>query len=129
VAPALIAEGSYTWPWLGVQGTSVNLALQEANDLESQNGAYIVDVSRDGPAEEAGLRGATDTRMVDGSQVAVGGDVIVAVDGNSVRDFADLLGEVAFRHPGETVELSVVREGRTLSVDVTLAPRPSAPGQ
>ena len=125
VAPALIADGAYTWPWLGVQGTSVNLVLQQANDLDTQEGAYIADVSRGGPAETAGMRGATGTRMVGGAEIAVGGDVVVAVDGSRVRDFADLLAEVAFRQPGETIELTVIRNGRTVSVDVTLAPRPS----
>lgn len=125
VVPTLIEYGEYIWPWLGVQGTSVNLALAKANDLENQQGAYIVDVIDGGPADQAGLQGSSGTKMVDGQDVPVGGDVVVAIDGERVRNFNDLLINVAFRQVGDQVELTVLRNGRQRQFTVELQARPS----
>ncbi len=124
VAPVLISEGAYQWPWLGVQGTAVSLLLQQANGLEIQQGGYIDVVISDGPAEMAGMRGSTGTKTIDGLPVPVGGDVVIAVDGNPVFSFNDLLVKIAFSNPGETVELTVIRDGEQISIEATLAARP-----
>jgi S1-C subfamily serine protease len=124
VAPALIENGSYQWPWLGVTGGSVGLLIMEANELESQRGAYIDSVEPDGPADNAGLQGSTDTTSVRGITVPVGGDVVIQVGGQSIADFNDLLVETALRHPGDEMDLTVMRQGQRLEMTVTLEPRP-----
>lgn len=124
VAPSLIADGSYTWPWLGVSGTDVNQTIREANGLEDQQGAYIVQVVSGGPAADAGLQGARDERDVQRIPVPVGGDVVVEANGQPVRSFSDLLNIVAFLQPGDTIPLTVLRDGEQIQVDVTLEPRP-----
>jgi len=125
VVPALIERGSYAWPWLGVQGGAVNLLLQEANELDTQQGAYIAVVVENGPAEEAGLQGATGEDQILGQRVPVGGDVVVEADGETIEDFADLLNLVAFKRPGDTISLTVLRDGSRQEVDVELAARPA----
>ncbi|MCL6431119.1 MAG: trypsin-like peptidase domain-containing protein [Anaerolineae bacterium] len=125
VVPVLIEKGSYQWAWLGVTGTSVNLAIMKANGLPEQRGAYIDQVTRGGPAAQAGLKGSSGTQLVDGIEVPVGGDVIVAVDGKAIADFDALLVEVSSRKPGERVRLTVLRGGSSREVVVTLAERPS----
>jgi S1-C subfamily serine protease len=125
VAPTLIANGSYDWPWLGIEGTSVSLLIQEANDLDTQQGAYIASVVSGGPAEAAGLRGTSGTRQVDGFDIPTGGDVIVEVDGEPVIDFSDLLVRIASSSPGDTLELTIIRGGERVSVSVTLQARPT----
>jgi serine protease Do len=55
-----------------------------------------------------------------------GGDIVRGINGTPIEDFNDLLVEVAFRQPGEEVELTVLRGDETLRVDVTLAPRPAS---
>jgi len=124
VTPVLIASGSYQWPWLGVEGTSLNLILQRANDLEIQQGAYIISVAPDGPADEAGLQGSPNTRLVEGLDAPVGGDVVVAADGKSIADFDDLLVAVTSKSPGDTIELTILRDGNEQRVTVTLEARP-----
>ncbi len=124
VIPTLIDQGRYEWPWLGVTGQSVDLFLRDANDLDRQDGAYIHSVVEDSPAADVGLRGSTGTRTVDGISVPVGGDVILRVDGVDIESFDDLLTELAFRRPGETVRLSVLRDGSLIVLETTLAPRP-----
>jgi 2-alkenal reductase len=129
VVPALIEDGEYVWPWLGISGGSVNLYIQQANRLDRQAGAYISQVSSGGPAERAGLRGSTGTRNLQGQNVPVGGDVVVAIDGQGVENFGDLLRLVAAREPGDVVELTVLRDGRERAVEVTLDPRPQTFGE
>lgn len=129
VAPALIEEGAYVWPWLGVSGLPVNLLVQEANGLATQEGAYIAEVIGGGPAAEAGLQGASRTESILGLDVPVGGDVVVEADGEPIRDFTELLVHVAFRQPGDEVTLTILREGERLEVAVQLGARPEGPGQ
>lgn len=124
VAPGLIQNGSFQWPWLGVQGGSVNLAIQEANNLLTQHGAYIDGVISGGPAGEAGLRGSTDSVTVSGVVVPVGGDVIVEADGQAINDFSDLLVATSRHNPGEQMQLVVLRDGEAITISVTLEARP-----
>ena len=128
VAPVLIEEGSYSWPWLGVQGTSVSLLLAEANDLDAQDGAYIAAIVPDGPAEAAGMQGSSGSEAIRGLQVPVGGDVIIEADGQPIKDFSALLVHVAFKQPGDNIDLVVVRGGRRVSVVATLQARPNEVG-
>jgi len=124
VVPELIANGAYEWPWLGVEGASLNLIFQQANDLETQQGAYIISVTPGGPADQAGLQGSSGTRQVDGLDVPVGGDVVIAADGERILDFDDLLTVIASRSPGDTLELTIIRDGSEHQISVTLEPRP-----
>jgi len=120
-----------------VEGTSLNLVYQEANDLEIQQGAYLISIISDGPADKAGLQGSSDTRQVNGFDVPVGGDVVIAADGERAdkkhpnADFDDLLVvgrtanvRVASKNPGDTVELTILRDGEEQQVAVTLEARP-----
>jgi S1-C subfamily serine protease len=124
VVPALIEDGSYQWPWLGVDGTDVNLFIQEANDLDTQFGAYIGAVRADSPAAQAGLQGTTGTELIDDIQVPVGGDVVVAAQGDPIADFSDLQGRVAALRPGDTLQLTIIRGGERQQLEIVLEARP-----
>lgn len=125
VAPALIVEGSYQWPWLGVnRPASVNLLLVEANDLETQQGVYIHQVVPGGPADEAGLQGSTGTTAVNGLDIPTGGDVILEVNGAPLANLDQLLEEIAFSNPGDALTLTVLRNGEQEQLTVTLDARP-----
>lgn len=125
VVPALIERGSYEWPWLGVQGGSVNLAIMQANNLDTQRGAYIDQVIPNGPADKAGLEGSSGTEFLDGVEVPVGGDIVVAAEGEQVTDFGDLLVKVAERNPGDELEVTVLRDGQRQQMTLQLIARPS----
>ena len=71
-------------------------------------------------------RGSTREGQVSGLQVPVGGDVIIEADDQPVRSFSDLLYFVALKHPGDTIRLTVLRDGREQQIEVTLEPRPSS---
>ena len=110
VAPVLIKQGVYHWPWLGVRGGSVNLVLARQQNLPVQLGAYIAEVTPGGPAAKAGMQA---------------NDVVIGVDGKAVNSFDDLLTIIAFHQPGDQVTLTVMRNGKQVQVPVTLEPRPA----
>jgi S1-C subfamily serine protease len=123
VAPVLIERGAYQWPWLGVEGTDVTLSIAVANNLDSQQGAYISGIVEGGPAASAGMRGSSGTKQVEGLTTPVGGDVVVELDGKPINFFSDLLVAVAFKNPGDTIELTILRNGVRQQIQVELAPR------
>ena len=125
VVPTLIKVGVYQWPWLGVEGTSVDLFIAQANNLPVERGAYIVRTVQGGPAERAGLQGGAETVSVDGLVVPTGGDVIVEANGVPINDYADLQALIAMQEPGTEVDLTVLRDGETQLITVPLAPRPT----
>jgi 2-alkenal reductase len=125
VAPTLIAEGRFQWPWLGVQGGSLTPRLAEANGLAANTrGAYISGVEDGGPADEAGLRGITGSREIDGMPVPIGGDVVTAINGQPVRDMDDLILAISQQEIGDRVALTVLRDGQEVELTAELAARP-----
>jgi serine protease Do len=126
VVPTLIEEGHYAHSWLGISGTSLDPDMAQAMGLEAdQRGALVIDVVPDGPADEAGLRGSDQTITVDGEDRRVGGDVIVAIEGQPVDSFDDVVAYlVRSTEVGEKVTLTVLRDGREQSLEVTLRERP-----
>jgi S1-C subfamily serine protease len=126
VVPVLIADGDYKHSWLGISGTSLTLNLNEEMGLRSdQRGILVMDVTPDGPAEQGGLQGSEREVEISGQPVRVGGDVIVAVDGQPIKEFEDLVAYLARNTSvGQAIELTVLRDGREQSLEVTLAARP-----
>jgi serine protease Do len=128
VVPVLIDSGAYEHPWLGVSGASLNPDIAEAMNLEAdQRGALVMDVVPDGPADRAGLRGSDRQVEIDGQEVRVGGDVILAIDDQPVHEFDDLIAYLArATEVGQVVSLTVLRDGGEQVLDVSLAPRPGS---
>ena len=127
VVPDLKEHGEYEWSWLGVRGGNLTPAMVNAGGLSVNKGAFISDVTPDGPAATAGLQGAVDSASVDGRVVPVGGDVIIAADGASIQSFDDLLIYIALKtRPGQEVTLTVLRAGETQDIVVKLDDRPES---
>jgi serine protease Do len=127
VAPKLIADGHYDHPRLGISGTSLNSELAAAMKLNAdQRGALVVEVQPGGPAEKAGLHGSTQNVTIENQSVQVGGDVIVGIDGHPINSFDDLSTYLArYADVGQTVKLTVLRDGKSQDIDVTLDARSS----
>jgi len=87
-------------------------------------GAAITEVHNGTPAEKAGLRPATGTRTVDGQKVPTGGDVIVELDGQPISTSAELQSGVDAKQPGDSVSVTVLRNGKRRTLEVTLGTRP-----
>ncbi|HDQ72584.1 MAG TPA: PDZ domain-containing protein [Chloroflexi bacterium] len=126
VVPVLIEEGEYTYAWLGIAGRDMDRESALAMDLPAdQWGALVIDVVEDGPAMEAGLRGADETITIDGARINIGGDVIIAVNDQPVRAMDDLITYlVKETRPGQTITLTILRSGRERQIEVELDERP-----
>jgi serine protease Do len=131
VVPVLIKTGHYEHPRLGVSGTDLTPELATAMGLQAdQRGALIIEVSPNGPADKAGLQGSDRQVDINGQQVPVGGDVIVAVDGQPVKTFDDLVVYLTRNaEVGQTVTLTVLRQGNEMQVSVTLEARSGSEAQ
>ncbi len=127
VVPELIDKGVFEHPYIGISGGTVNSKVAKAMDLpETQRGALVVSVTSGSPADDAGLLGSAKEVTIDGEQVQVGGDVITAIDGQPVKDFEDLTAYLARSGKvNQKVELTVLRDGKTSTVPLTLAARPA----
>jgi S1-C subfamily serine protease len=118
------AGGSYARAYLGIRSRYVAGELAVALDLPPEGGLLIMSVEPGSPAAEAGLRGAHRRVMIGMYTVPVGGDLIMAVDGKSVDGDNFLTRVLSRKRPGDTVVLTIFRDGRTLNVKARLGRAP-----
>lgn len=122
VVPALIGEGVYHYPYIGIRMTPIDLAAQEQLGLPQSSGIYVTDVSPGSPAADAGLRASGFNDTVG---ILPGGDFIIAVDGRPVAEPDDLISFLVFDAAvGQTINLTVIRDGERIEVPLTLGERP-----
>lgn len=126
IIPSLIANGSYTHPWLGVSGTNMTPDIAQALGLKEPRGFLVVDVVSGSPAEKAGIQGGDQPTRVNGREIPLGGDVIVGIDDKVVRKIEDILVYLeSEKQVGDDLRLTVVRDGKTQEINVALAARPN----
>lgn len=128
VVPSLIKTGTFVHPWVGISGISLVPDLATGMNLDAgQRGALVEDVTPNSPASKAGLHASTKQITLNGQNINVGGDVITAIDGQQVLTMDDLIAYLARNTTvGQKVTLTILRDGKQQTVDVTLAARPSA---
>jgi S1-C subfamily serine protease len=124
VAPQLIKTGTYSHPWLGIAGTSMNPDVALANGLERNYKGVIVDkVVKDGPADKAGLTPAT----LDQNNVPHGGDIITAVDGHPIKTIDEIISYMdEQKSVGDKVVLTINRMNKNMDLTILLQARPSS---
>ena len=89
-------------------------------------GVLLQQVTSGGPADKAGLKAGTTQTSIDGNTVTTGGDIIVAINGARIRNSDDLstyLEENTL--PGQTVNLTIIRNNQTTNISVVLGTRPA----
>lgn len=129
VVPELIETGDVEHPWIGVSGVNVDSEIAEEMELEEPRGFLVLEVAEGGPAAEAGLQGGDRTIQWKGRQLDVGGDVIVAIGDREVSGINDILTYLSTETSvGETVEITVVRDGERVEIPVTLGAREDREG-
>ena len=110
VVPVLIQDGEFKHPWMGISGTDVDPELAEVRELNSSKGFLVVSVIEGSPAETAGLLGVTETKEMDGREFALDGDIILSIDGETVRKISDILVHLQReKSVGDEMVLSVNR--------------------
>ncbi len=111
VSDKLIADGKVVYPFLGVSYGMIDAEVAAENNLPATAGALVGKVEPGQPAAKAGLKD---------------GDVITSVDGQKLGSEVSLRGVLLQHKPGDTIKLEVLRDGKTLALDVTLTTRPEA---
>jgi putative serine protease PepD len=123
IVSQLVETGEVEHAYLGVGVQEIPASVAEELDLAE--GVALAEVRPDTPAERAGLRASTGSRLVDGQSYPIGGDVITAVDGEDVTSSEELQSMIDAKRPGETISITYVRDGDSRTVRVQLASRPS----
>ncbi len=122
----LITYGYYDQhPWLGISGVDMTYEIAQAMNTNVTYGVLITQVISDSPADKAGLKGGTQTVLVSGEYVTIGGDVITAINGTKITS-TDELSAYLEEHtaPGQTITLTIVRSNQAVNVSVELEKRP-----
>src|SRR5215211_6013074 len=126
VANQIIEGGDVEHAYLGIEGTDVTPEVADVLNLSVDHGAIVQSVVPDSPADEAGVEGGSADVSVEGQQFKAGGDVITEVDGHEVTGMDDVIAAVNSKHPGDDVDLTLVRKGQSRTVTVTLGDRPAS---
>jgi S1-C subfamily serine protease len=116
IVPALDRDGEIKRPYLGVSTADVTDDLARRLDLPVKNGALVTSTIDGGPAERAGIRPA-DPR-------GQGGDILVAVNGEAVKDPGDVAERIEGLQPGDQTRVEVQRGDERKTITVTLGERP-----
>jgi 2-alkenal reductase len=127
VVPSLISSGTYAHPYLGVSGTDLTPDIAQAMNLPADTrGALIETVTAGGPAANANLQASNTTVTINGVQGTVGGDIITGIDGQTINSMSDIIAYLAIHTTvGQTISMTILRDGKTQTVQVTLGSRPT----
>jgi S1-C subfamily serine protease len=126
IVPALVNDGVFKHPWLGVSGIDVTPEIADALGLKEARGFLVADIVADSPAAKYGIKSGDRQTTLDGRQIRLGGDVIVSIDDVKVRKIDDILVYLEReKSAGEEVQLTIIRNGETMELSVILGERPN----
>jgi len=117
-----LLAGAVHHPWIGIVGETITGDMAQELGLPVQRGVFVLEVVEGSPAALAGLLGGQSSAP---SVLPLGGDIITAIDGRPVQSYGELAAYILSKRIGDTVTLQLVRGGRSASVTVVLAERPS----
>ncbi len=124
VIPDLIRYGKVVRGWLDITMVQLDSSIIEYASLPVSSGILISQVVAGGQSEKGGLRGGTQKVQYGSSIIYLGGDVIVAVNGEKVSEYGDLYTALVSTHPGDKVSVTVMRKGELKTFQVELVARP-----
>ncbi len=126
IIPTLIEKGEYKHPWIGISGRDIDPDMAKVLELRDAVGFLVVTVVENSPASKAGLMGSEKTIQVGGVNYALGGDIILSVDGIEVRKIADILIHLQrSKTVGDEMVLEILRDNRTTNITIILQERPN----
>jgi S1-C subfamily serine protease len=124
----LVRNGRVAYAYVGVNAEDLTPTIAKRFGYPVQRGAVIATVVPNSPGEEAGLRGGSERRQLNGFTVRLGGDVVVKIGNRDVQSADDLVRVVSERlAPGQVVRFTVLRDGRRIVLPVRLGERPRRP--
>jgi S1-C subfamily serine protease len=129
VVPVLIEKGRFPHPWLGVEelGYEISPALAQAIDLPVDHGLLVARLYRNSPADRVGLRGAQRETVLRNRRYLVGGDILIAADARTLNRWEDLSAYLDEQcEVGQSISLTLLRDGEQLTLTATLAEMPDS---
>jgi 2-alkenal reductase len=124
----LVQRGRVAYAYVGVNAEDLTPTIARRFDYAVERGAVLACVVPQGPGARAGLRGGTERKQLNGFEVRVGGDVVVAIGNQAVRSADDLVRVVSETLlPGQVARFTVHRGGKRLVLPVKLGERPARP--
>jgi S1-C subfamily serine protease len=124
---SLVTEGTYNQhPWIGASGTDMTYEIAKAMNVNETYGWLIAQVTSGGPADAAGLKGGTQQLTVEGQPIIIGGDIVIALSGTRITGM-DALSTFLEEYtlPGQTIDVTIIRNGQDMTVQLKLGTRPS----
>ncbi len=118
-----LQKGQVSTGYLGISGITIDSMLKGLN-LPVSTGVLVDSVVAGSPAAKSGIKGGDIPAQVDGATVRLGGDIITKVDGKKITTSQGLTSAIADKRKGDTVKITIVRNGKERAVSVTLAERP-----
>jgi S1-C subfamily serine protease len=129
VVPSLISTGSYQHPWLGLIGVDITPDIAKALglSLEGAKGFLVIGINEGSPADKAGIRGGDKVTNINGREIRLGGDIVLKIDNQDVRKIEDILTYLERRKDvGDTTQLTVLRDDKPQTINITLTARPES---
>jgi len=124
VVAQILQTGRVEHAYLGIAGTAVTPDLAETYNLPVDVGVLVEDVRSASGADKAGLEAGDTQVVVAGETYVLGGDIIVAADGEQISSIEELRDAIAARKPGDKIKLRIYRDAKKTSVTVTLGRQP-----
>src|SRR3954468_18051493 len=112
--------------YLGISGGDITPSIAQALNLPVQQGVLVEQVLNGGPADDAGIKGATGQATIGGQTVPIGGDIITKVEGRPISGMDEVISAVNEKKPGDDLTLTVWRAGQQKDVTVKLGDRPAS---
>jgi serine protease Do len=128
VVPALIRDGRLIRPWVGFHGTVIGAEVRKVLKLSLTDGLLVEVVEPGSPAEIAGVRGGEIEFTLGTVSLLLGGDIVTVVNGVPATDADKMSPMMRALKVGDSLSLSVFRDGQTRTVTYTLPERPLLPG-
>jgi S1-C subfamily serine protease len=125
VVSQLESGGEVHRAYLGLSGGDITPSVAQALNLPVQQGVLIEQVLNGGPADDAGIKGATGQATIGGQTIPIGGDIITKVDGKQITGMDDVISAVNEHKPGDDLTLTIWRDGQQRDVTVKLGDRPA----
>jgi S1-C subfamily serine protease len=132
VVPELISRGSYPHPWMGtymmpITASNADLLREAKMNVPIDNGLLVIEVVKGGPADKAGIQGGTRVVRFGSVRVPLDGDIIIAVNDKPIKNYEEFTVYLENQTVvGDTVKVTVLRDGNETSFQVALEERPAS---
>ncbi len=113
-------------PWLGIAAVEVSPQISKEIGLAESSGLLVLEVAPGSPADKAGINGGDNLKVIDGVEIPIGGDVIIRIDGNPIRDLNDFRNYLGNKQVGDNLQFTLsTTDDNIRNVDARLEARPA----